>query len=203
MSDEKKGKLIALEGPDGCGKSTQKTLLAEWLKSEGYSVKTTAEPTDNQIGQIIRHALNGNLDISLETEALLFASDRAQHVYDFIQPNLEKGNIVITGRYIYSSLAYQTSRGLPKKWVECINRPAIEPDITIFIDIPPEVGKERTNSTNKPDEFEKDVELQKKVRRTYIELAKEKGSPVIDGTKSKEKIHEEIVEKIKRILQSE
>lgn len=200
MEDEFDGKLIALEGPDGCGKSTQIELLSRWLKEKGHEVEITREPTENPIGQVIRDSLSGKIDIPVEAEALLFAGDRALHVSDVIRPNLEKGKIVLTGRYIHSSLAYQTSRGLPMEWVEVINRPAITPDLTIFIDVPPEVGLERKNSSKKADKFDQDLELQKKVRKTYKELAEEREMPLIDGTLPKEQVQEKIRDEVEKIL---
>lgn len=200
MKEKEKGKFIALEGPDGCGKSTQVSLLTDWLEEAGNKVIATKEPTKNPIGQILRSALQGDIDLSLEAEALLFASDRAQHVHDVIQPGIEEGKTVVTGRYVYSSLAYQSSRGLPQKWVEKINETVIKPDLTVFIDIPSEVGLKRKNSSRKPDEFEKNLELQKKVRKTYQKIAEDKNIPVIDGTMSKEKVHEEIRNKVKDVL---
>lgn len=200
MSKDYKGKLIALEGPDGCGKTTQAKLLSQWLKSEDYEVVTTKEPTENQIGKIIKNSLKGDLNLSLETEALLFASDRALHVSEVIRPSLEEGKIVITGRYVHSSFAYQTARGLSLDWVKNINKPAIEPDLTIFIDIPPKIGLERMNSSRKPDKFDQNLELQKKVRNMYKQLAEKKNMPIIDGTMPKEKVQEKIRNEVGKIL---
>lgn len=203
MSSEIEGKFIVLEGPDGCGKSTQVRMLAEWLKSEGFDVKTTKEPTDNPIGKVLRENLENKIDLCLESEALLFASDRAQHVSDTIRPHLENKKIVITGRYVYSSLVYQTVRGLSKEWIEKINEPAIKPDLTIFIDVPPETGLDRVNTSGEPDKFEKNLELQKEVRNTYRRLAEEKNISIIDGTLSKEKVQEKIRKKVQNILHAD
>lgn len=203
MKEDKEGLLISLEGPDGCGKSTQAKLLVKWLKSEGYEAKITREPTDSPLGKTLRDSLNGKIDLSIEAEALLFASDRAQHVKDTIKPSLEKGEIVVTERYLHSSLAYQPSRGLPLDWVKEINKYAIKSDLTIFIDIPIEIGYERTNSEGKSDVFESDLELQKKVREAYKELAKEEDMPIIDGTKTKEKVRRRIIEEVKKLLHTD
>lgn len=203
MSSEKKGKLIALEGPDGCGKSTQVKMLSEWLDSNGLEVETTKEPTDNPIGKVLRENLEDKINLSLEAEALLFAADRAQHISETIQPQLEKGKIIVTGRYVYSSLVYQRVRGLSKEWIEQINKPAIKPDLSIFIDVPPETGLERVNSSGNPDKFEENLELQKKVRNTYRDLAEEKNIPIIDGTLSKEKVQKKIRKKVQDILHAD
>ncbi len=203
MSQEFEGKFIALEGPDGCGKSTQVKLLSEWLRSEGYEVKVTKEPTENPVGKILRNSLEGKIKMPTETQALLFAGDRIMHITDVVAPNLNEGKIVVTGRYIYSSLAYQTSLGLSRNWIEKINKFAIEPDLTLIIDVPPSIGSERVNSEGNSDEFEKDLELQRRVRETYQELARENNLPIIDGTREKEKVHEEIKKEVSRILHAD
>ncbi len=203
MSNGSEGKFIVLEGPDGCGKSTQVSMLADWLKSKGFEVETTKEPTDNPIGKVLRKNLENKLNLCLEAEALLFAGDRAQHVSDEIQPHLKNGKIVITGRYVYSSLVYQPVRGLSKDWVEQINKPAIKPDLTVFIDVPPETGQDRVNSSGKPDKFEKNLNLQKKVRNTYKALAEEKNIPIVDGTLSKEEVQKKVRELVQNTLHAD
>ena len=203
MSSDEKGKFFALEGPDGCGKSTQLKMLAEWLESENFEVKKTKEPTDNPIGKILRKNLENEIDVCPESEALLFAGDRAQHVSEEIKPQLENGNIVITGRYLFSSLVYQSVRGLSEEWIEEINRHAVKPDQTIIIDVPPKTGLERVNQSGKPDKFEENLNMQKKVRKKYLKLAQEKGLPIIDGTLTKEKVHEKIKEEVKKVLHAQ
>ncbi|KXB00632.1 hypothetical protein AKJ35_01215 [candidate division MSBL1 archaeon SCGC-AAA833F18] len=198
-----KGKLITLEGLDGCGKSTHAKLLANWLRDEGHEVEITDEPTDNPIGKILKKALRGEIEISLETEALLFAGDRALHVADDIGPALEGGKIVITERYIYSSLAYQTARGLSDEWVKSINKPAIDPDLAIVIDVPAEVGFERIKTTRELDTFEQDLDLQKRVRERYKEIVKGEGIIIVDGTREVDKVQSEIREQVKEVLHAD
>ncbi len=203
MPRKKEGKFIVLEGPDGCGKSTQVELLSNWLKNEKYQVKHTKEPTDNPIGKVLRKSLNDEIEMPPETQALLFAGDRSLHVSNIIKPCLESGKIVITGRYLPSSLVYQPSLGLSREWIEKINKYAINPDLTIVIDVPPEVGTKRVDNTGDSDKFESNLELQKKVRNSYKKLAKEKNYPIIDGTKPKETVHEKIKNKVKKILHAD
>lgn len=203
MKKSSKGFLIAIEGPDGCGKSTQTKNLAEWLKSEGYEIRVTQEPTKNPIGRIIRKSLQGNIELSAETEALLFAADRLDHIEKVIAPNLNEEKIVISERYVHSSLAYQTSRGLPSEWVEKINEYALEPSLTILIDIPPKVGADRMNSTRKLDTFDEDLNLQRKVRNNYLKIAEERGIEPIDGTKTEEEVKDEIIRRVKEKLHAE
>ena len=187
-----KGRLIAIEGLDGCGKSTHARLLAAWLRSRGYKVVTTDEPTDGPIGKLIRHSLRGELKLSFVAEALLFAADRAQHVAEVISPALKAGKIVITERYVCSSLAYQSARGLPVGWIEAINRRAVGPDLTILIDVPVEVGVARVRRSRKLDTFESDMCLQHRVRENYLRLAKQKNLKVVDGARPIDEVQAEI-----------
>ena len=105
-----KGILIAFEGIDGAGKSTQIRMLAEHLRSLGYTVCLTAEPTKGQFGQKIREAANSHHRLSPDDERQLFVLDRREHLETCILPAIERGEIVITDRYLYSSVAYQGSR---------------------------------------------------------------------------------------------
>lgn len=111
---------------------------------------------------------------------------------------MKKEKIVISERYVYSSLAYQTSRGLSKEWVEKINKYATKPDLTILIDIPPEIGARRMNSSRKLDTFDKDLKLQKRVREAYLKIAKEEGIDPIDGTKSRRGVRDNIRKRVKK-----
>lgn len=203
MASDTEGKFFALEGPDGCGKSTQLNMLAEWLESKNIEVRKTKEPTDTPMGKLLRKNLENKIDVCPESEALLFAGDRAQHVSNEIRPKLEEGNIVITGRYLLSSLVYQSIRGLSEEWIEEINRHAIIPNLTIIIDVPPKTGLKRVNKSGEPDIFEEDLEMQKKVREKYLKLAKEKNMPIIDGTLSKDKVHKKIKKQVKKVLHAD
>ena len=176
-----KGKLIALEGPDGCGKTTHAKLLADWLRSRGHEVLVTDEPTDGPAGRILKRALRGEVKLPLEAEALLFAADRVQHSTQVIKPALNEGKIVITERYLYSSLAYQSARGLSRRWIKMINKAAPKPDLAILIDIPAETALRRIKSSRPPDVFERDLELQRRVRANYREIARSEGLKIVNG----------------------
>lgn len=195
-----KGKLIALEGLDGCGKSTHSRLLGNWLQFKDCKVCVTDEPTDNPIGKIIKQNLHEALNISIETEALLFASDRSIHVSNIIKPALDDGKIVITERYIHSSLAYQSARGLSIEWIEIINKPAINPDITIIIDVPAEICLKRMKLTRRLDEFEKNLELQKRVREKYREISKGEDILIVNGNREVDTVQEDIRENVEKAL---
>lgn len=173
-------------------------MLAEWLRGKGYRTLLTDEPTEGPIGAFIRKILRGEVKVPISAEVSLFAADRMWHLGNVILPALEDGNIVIGERYTYSSLAYQTCRGASLREVLAANAFAPEPDLTILIDVPPELSMKRMNK--RPDEFERDLVLQKKVRGRYLQLAGERGIKVVDGSPEPEKVQEEIRELVQPLL---
>jgi dTMP kinase len=195
-----RGKFISVEGLDGCGKSTQVRLLARWLRRMGHEVVVTEEPTDGPIGRIIRMVVAGGFKVPVAAEALLFAADRLHHVERVIAPAVSSGKVVISDRYIASSLAYQSARGLPLRWVMKINEMAPEPDLMILIDVPAEVTARRINRSRRPDGFERDLELQKKVRQVYLNIARRYKMKVIDGNRPVDEVQEDIRRWVKRLL---
>ncbi|MCK5691054.1 dTMP kinase [Myxococcota bacterium] len=138
----KKGLLIALEGIDGSGTTTQVALLADWLRDKGHTVHTTAEPSTLPIGKLIRQILRGEEAINKKSLALLFAADRLDHIEREITPKLDAGTIVITDRFILSSLAYQ---GLdnPGDWIRQLNKYSVSPDISILLRISAKTSAKR------------------------------------------------------------
>ncbi len=186
------GKLVSIEGIDGCGKTTHVRLLAGWLRSRGHKVVVTDEPTDGMIGRIIKRELRGELKLSVAAEALQFAADRVQHIAELIRPELKAGKIVITERYFYSSLAYQSARGLSMSWVENINRAAIKPNLAILIDLPAEAALRRIKRSRKLDKFEMDLQLQRRVRANYLRIARLKGLKVVDGVRPVDEVQADI-----------
>lgn len=187
-----RGKFISIEGLDRCGKSTHAKLLARWLRSKGHKVVLTDEPTNSAVGRMIKRVLRGELKVPLEVEALLFAADRLQHFTNLIKPALQEGKIVISERYVHSSLAYQPARGLSMGWVKKINRCAPRPDLTILIDVPTEVAFSRDRSSRSLDEFEKDLKLQERVRRNYLRIAKAEELKVVDGNRTRGEVQAEL-----------
>jgi dTMP kinase len=192
----RKGKLIVLEGIDGAGTTTHSSKLANWMKSKNYKVAVTAEPTGGSIGKIIRNYLRSG-DGSPAVHALLFAADRAEHIEKEIKPLLNEGVIIISDRYVESSIAYQAAEGLEIEWIQTINRFAIEPDLTILLDIDPEVSLERKKEAR--DTFE-NVEFLKEVRRIYLERAHAKEYPIIDTNRPVETVHKGIVRLVEHFL---
>jgi dTMP kinase len=183
---------VSIEGIDGCGKTTHVGLLAGWLRSRGHKVVVTDEPTDGIIGQIIKRALRGELKLPVATEALLFAADRVQHIEKLIKPALRAGKTVITERYSYSSLAYQSARGLSMPWLENINRAAIKPNLAILIDLPADTALRRIKHSRKLDKFERDLQLQRRVRANYLRIARLRGLKVVDGRRPIDEVQADI-----------
>ena len=196
------GIFVVMEGIDGAGKSTQAKLLAKWFEKKGYEVVLTKEPTDTAFGKLIRRLVltggkEGIIDgarISHEAEALLFAADRAEHVHKLIKPSLESGKVVISDRYFYSSLAYQWARGLDLQWLIDLNRFAVRPDLVVLLDLPVKESMKRINGRGIKTEFDKIVELQKKVRENYLKLAEMFPEiKIVNAQNSIEDIHRDIV----------
>jgi dTMP kinase len=161
------GIFIVFEGIDGSGKSTHIKLLAEELRGRGLSVLETSEPSKDRIGTFIRDYAERNGDrFTLETETLLFAADRYEHVRQVIAPALKRGMVVISDRYFYSSIAYQGATGIDLDWIREMNRFAPRPDLGILLDILPESSLERVNGRAKTV-FEVSDYL-RKVRDIYL-----------------------------------
>ncbi len=174
-----KGYFLALEGPDGSGKSTIAKLIKEEIESMGLKCVLTREPGGTEIGEDIRSLLlsKDNMEMSDRTEALLYAASRAQHVEEKIRPLIESGTIVISDRYFISSLAYQGySRGLGIEKVMEINEFAItdmKPDRILFFDIDPNTALKRKFVDREGDRLEiEGKEFHEKVYKGYKEAIK-------------------------------
>ncbi|MCW4007732.1 MAG: dTMP kinase [Candidatus Bathyarchaeota archaeon] len=193
----KRGAFICLEGLDGSGKTTQAKMLAEKLK-DGYNAVYTAEPSRGKIGTFIRkHCLYGKKRLSSIVEALLFAADRMEHVETEILPALQQGRIVISDRYLYSSIAYQGAAGLSIEWIEKINEHALKPDLAVFIDVDPKVAMRRLKPNKSVME---NLETQQKVREIYLKFV-EKGILVrVNGNQPKNAVARELYIVVKKFL---
>lgn len=139
------GFLIALEGVDGAGKTTQARLLTAALRELGWPVVLTREPSDGPTGQKLRDYLaGGSRHLTAEEELALFMADRREHVARVIRPALEEGRVVVTDRYYYSSAAYQGARGLDPGHIISLNEAfAPRPDVVIILTLPPDEGLAR------------------------------------------------------------
>ncbi|GAB3530578.1 dTMP kinase [Arthrobacter monumenti] len=176
---QRRGLFIALEGGDGAGKSTQQGLLAERLRASGLTVMTTREPGGTPIGEKLRSLVldHGHGEIDARTEALIFAASRAAHAEQVLRPALTRGEIVITDRYIDSSVAYQGGgRALGTGTIRDLNAWAtaeLWPDLTVVLDIEPADGRGRRTAgiavedrlESEPDDFHGTI------RDTFLELA--------------------------------
>ncbi|WXG40126.1 MAG: dTMP kinase [Candidatus Freyarchaeum deiterrae] len=191
-----KGKLIVLEGIDGAGTTTHSSKLMNWMKSKNYKVAVTAEPTDGTIGKIIRNYLRSGGG-SPTVHALLFAADRAEHIENVVKPLINEGVIIISDRYVESSIVYQAAEGVDVEWIQTINRFAIEPDLTILLDVDPEVSLARKKEVR--DAFE-NVKFLREVRRIYLERARAKEYPIIDTNRPTETVHRDIVRCVEHFL---
>jgi len=195
----KKGIFIVIEGLDGSGKTTQAKLLARKLEKT-HKVLLTAEPSCGKIGAFIREdCLYEEKRLPIEAEALLFAADRIEHMYTEVKLALDEGKLVICDRYIYSSLAYQGSAGLSLEWIKTINARALQPDFSIFIDVPPERVIERLQ---RKKSIMENFETQQKVREVYLKYV-DKGELVrINGDKPKDVVAEELYSKVLALIKS-
>jgi dTMP kinase len=200
-----KGIFIAFEGGEGSGKSTQSKLLKEWLEEEGEEVLLSREPGGTEMGKDLRRILldHSTGDISPRAEALLYAADRAHHVFSKIRPALDRGEVVITDRYFDSSIAYQgAGRVLVSGEVARISRWATEslfPTLTILIDQPAEIGLARLKSKDRL-EIEP-IDFHERIRQEYLQLTllDPERYLVIDGRQTIEEIHYEIITRVGEI----
>lgn len=204
-----RGFFIALEGPDGSGKSTIIKLIGNYLKDKGIEFVMTREPGGTLIGEEIRHIIldEKNTNMGAETEALLYAAARGQHIHEKILPSLEEGKLVLCDRFVLSSLAYQgVGRDLGIENVKAINDFAIKgvyPDLILFFHVDPEVTLERKTENQGGDRLEQEGnDFHRKVYEGYMELLKlyPKNIKVIDATKSIEEVFEQSIKEVEDLL---
>ena len=201
------GLFLAFEGGEGSGKTTQARLIAIWLREIGYDVVTTHEPGATKVGMRLRALLldTAHAGMSPHAEALMYAADRAEHVASVIKPALDRGAIVISDRYVDSSLAYQgNGRGLRAADIAQLNSWATGgrmPDLTILLDMPPEAGLGRR--ARSADRLEAEPpEFHRRVRAGFLSLARADPSRylVVDATRSVAEVSSEIKDRIRQIL---
>jgi dTMP kinase len=202
-----RGLLLALEGGEGAGKTTQARLLGIWLRDQGYEVVATQEPGATKVGMRLRALLldKSHAGLSPHAESLMYAADRAEHVASLIRPALQRGAIVITDRYVDSSLAYQgTGRQLPVEEIATLNKWAtggLMPDLTILLDLPPSVGLSRRAPSADRLEAEP-IQFHERVRQGFRALAAADPARylVADATLPPEEISWKIQERVREIL---
>lgn len=200
-----KGYFVTLEGVDGCGKSTQAALLKEKLEQFGYTVHRTREPGGCPLAEEIRKLLLAKEDGGMcpETEALLFAAARAQHIHQVILPKVASGEIVLCDRYVDSSIAYQgDARGLARAWIMEINRVALTkgmPSATLYLRMTAEEAFRRRLAESEPDRIEQmGLSFQQKIEQGYEQLMAEFPNRFVpvDATKKPEEVAEEAFAKL-------
>lgn len=174
------GRFIVLEGIDGAGTTTQAKRLAAELERRGLSVCLTCEPSSGPVGALIRRALqkklgegepSGPRSLSWGTIALLFAADRLDHVDSVVAPALAAGRVVVSDRYVLSSLAYQSVTSPEGEgavpFIRAINSRALRPDLTVVVDVDPDVAERRRAARGGPPELFEVQEIQRQLARVY------------------------------------
>ena len=195
-----KGLFITFEGTDGCGKTTQIEMLKDYFEKQGRTVLLTREPGAKGLGTKLREILlNYDGEVSPVCESFLFLADRAQHVDTIIKPAVARGEIVLCDRHTDSTVAYQGyGRKLDIEQIKMLNNIAtsgLKPDLTFIFDIDIDTAQKRVGK-NKDRMESAGIEFFKRVRNGYLEIAKQEPErvKVLDGSKSIETIHNELLE---------
>ena len=206
MKNRFAGKFIVLDGPDGCGKTTQTKLLAEWLREQGIAVETFRDPGTTAIGEKIRQILLNpeHLAMSTSAEVLLYMAARTQLWQEKIVPALAQKKCVILDRWLSSTCAYQGCAGgfgiekTIKIAADCLGKPW--PDLTILLDVDLETGSKRLS--RQLDRMEqKGDSYHQKVREGFLKLADQQENFVmVDATGDIETVHKKVIEVIKKVL---
>ena len=204
------GLFITMEGTDGAGKTTQINRLAQYFEDKGYKVICTREPGGTPISEKIREIIidKNNTEMTDMTEALLYAAARAQHVEEVILPALKEGDIVLSDRFVDSSVVYQGfARSIGERLIKNINKYAVgdlEPDITFFLKLKPEDGLARKREQAELDRLEAEkFSFHQRVYDGYVRLSKrcKNRIQVINALKSVDEIHDEIVKGIENLME--
>jgi dTMP kinase len=194
-----KGTFICIEGLDGCGKTTQAKLLAKKLR-KSHNAIYTAEPSRGKIGAFIRkRCLYSEKRLSIVAEALLFAADRVEHVENDVLPALNEGRLVISDRYVYSSLAYQGAAGLSLEWIEKVNEHALKPDLAIFLDVDPKTVMQRLKPKRSVMET---METQQRVRNVYLKFVAKGELVRLDGNRTEDEVSEGLIALVLKFLET-
>lgn len=195
-----RGKFITLEGLDGAGKSTHLGWLEGFLKARGLPVLMTREPGGTPLGEKLRALLLDHTQVMHpDTEALLMFAARREHLDKVIRPALEAGTWVVSDRFTDASFAYQGGgRGVDWKRLEALEawvQQGLQPDLTLLLDVPAEVGKQRLSAVRDPDRFEREqADFFARVREAYLRRAKEAPQRIrlIDSTRDVSRVKTEL-----------
>jgi dTMP kinase len=197
------GRLIVIEGLDGAGTTTQAHRLVDHLNANAHRAHLTREPSDGPIGRLIREMLTGGHmivgeTISQGTFGLMFAADRLDHMQREVEPAIATGKIVVSDRWYHSSLAYQGT-GADRDWIATLNARARRPDLTIFLQVRPEVAAKRRADAKRRQELFEDLRMQQDVDAGYKATIAELRTAgerieVIDGEASEDDVFAAIIQ---------
>lgn len=209
MGNKNNGKFIVFEGIDGSGKSTQIKQISKRLKAIDYKVYSTFEPTDGPIGSLIRQMLSGKISTDQRTIASLFAADRTDHLVNKvsgIRHKIDQGEIILCDRYYFSSYAYH-AQYIDMEWVihaNSLNAEILRPDVTIFIDVDPDICLERIKNSRSNFEMYEKLDVMKKVRANYFKafdaLKGLETIAIINGNSAMEIVEDAILHEVKKII---
>ena len=206
MTEDVRGRFVVVEGIDGSGTTTQVARLGERLRKRRLAVRTTREPSDGPIGTMVRQVLTGRIvnpggrAPGWATMALLFAADRMDHVEAEIEPFVAGGGIMISDRYDASSLAYQsvmsgTGGAVAVEWIRTLNRHVARPDLTLVLDIPPDVAAARREERGEAAQLYEQNEVQRALAVFYKNLESHLPDDrvvIIDGAGTVDQTHERV-----------
>ena len=206
--ERQRGRFIVFEGIDGSGKSTQIQNISKRLNSQNLKIYTTFEPTDGPVGSLIRQMLSGTIPIDQRTIALLFAADRTEHLTNKkngIKKKVDHGEIVLCDRYYFSSYAYH-AQYIDMEWIihtNSLNAEILKPDLTIFIDVDPDICIERIKLSRSQFEMYEKIDVMQKVRANYFKafdkLRDKEKIVVVDGNTSLQKVEDAIFNEINKL----
>lgn len=198
------GRFLVLEGIDGSGTTTQVARLAAALRADGHPVLPTREPSEGPVGALLRQALTRRVTgLSDAALALLFAADRVHHLTSVVEPALAEGQVVLSDRYLLSSLAYQGLR-LPMAWVEAVNARARRPDLTLYLEVAPRAASLRRQGRGGPEELFDEDRMQQAVARAYGRVIgrhqKQQRVVRIDGEAPQEEVTAALLARARAVL---
>jgi len=209
LGNKNNGKFIVFEGIDGSGKSTQIKQISKRLKAIDYKVYSTFEPTDGPIGSLIRQMLSGKISTDQRTIASLFAADRTDHLVNKvsgIRHKIDQGEIILCDRYYFSSYAYH-AQYIDMEWVihaNSLNAEILRPDVTIFIDVDPDICLERIKNSRSNFEMYEKLDVMKKVRANYFKafdaLKGLETIAIINGNSTVEIVEDAILHEVRKII---
>jgi dTMP kinase len=185
-----RGLLVVFEGLDQSGKQTQAEALRDWLEAGGRTVRLLSFPTyDTAIGAEIGRALHGERDYGPDVMQLLYVANRFEWKPE-IERELAAGTTIVCDRYLASSVAYGEAQGLNPRWLAEIQAPLPQPDLTVLLDISPDVSLARKRAGR--DKYERDLQLLSRVRASYIRQARDSGWTTLDATRDRDAVARDV-----------